>query len=318
MFAILENYPESKEWIMRNCINIQISYEDGSDHFSPKMLWNYCPYVQTKDTTYGYCMNNWVSFVDFCKECIERESYILPILNMKYIPLYNCESNSDHNPIIYGFDDENEEIYIADFFQNGIFSLETCKYSDINQAFIGLTKVDEFNTLSYLGYSSHITLLNYSQYTYQNDCYRNKTIQKAYYKNQLLLFVEGLPTLYEESPVEMKERYCFGIKCIDYVIENSLHSRRLHALLYSWSGLWIRRIEYLLSENIIDYNQKVMCLCEKVYKTSKINLYNYLKYDLETNCNIRKIPSVQRKVISGLEEYRNLVYSFVIELLKLL
>lgn len=318
LFAILSNYPETKEWVMKNCINIQIYIEDGTDHFSPKMLWDYCPYTETIKITYGQCLNNWDNFVEFCKECIERESYILPILNMRYIPRYKCEIDSEHNPIIYGFDDESENIYIADFFQNGIFSMETCKYSELNQAFSKLTEVEEFASSFYLGYSSHIILLNYTHDKRQNNCCCNKAIQKAYYKKQLLHFLEGLPTFYEGSPVEIKEKYCFGIKCIDYAIDNNFHSRRFHSLLYSWSRLWVKRIEYLLSEGIIDYNLKVVVLCEKVCKMSKINLYNYLKYDLKTNCTIKNFPSIQKKVILGLKEYRELVYNFIIEVLSLL
>lgn len=317
LFAILDNYPESKEWIMMNFINIQMYKPDGTDNFFPKWGWKYCSCIEASETTYSECLKNWINFMDFCEHCIDRGRYISLMLNVRYISLYKKEDNYEHNPMIYGYDDEKEEVYIADFFQNGIFSLETCKYSEINKAFEKFVDVDGFATLGYLGYSAKITMLKHKNFHYMTD---DKIHKKRYYKSQLMNFMEGTRHMQQESAIELEtENCCYGIDCLDFAVENAFGTRRFHSLLYNWSKLWLERITFLISEGIIADNKEIVERSKELYTLSRINLYKYLKTEAMLHISEEiDISTIEADLNLSLINFKEQAYQFILKLMELL
>lgn len=81
--------------------------------------------------------------INFIKYYIDREFYIYAVFDVSQIAAYRCGQFFPHDPLIYGYDDEKEEVYFADNYMYGRYSLGTASYSEIIQATKVLSEREE-------------------------------------------------------------------------------------------------------------------------------------------------------------------------------
>jgi len=82
--------------------------------------------------------DNWDTFHDFVISAINDESYVHCLVDMYAIQAYKDEYKKEHithNIMIYGYDEEEKEVYIADCFVNGVYSLATATFDEIDESF---------------------------------------------------------------------------------------------------------------------------------------------------------------------------------------
>lgn len=73
--------------------------------------------------------------VDLIKLCINNNSYIYLVLNLSNIL---NQPHFYHDLLIYGYDDINQEIYLADFVFQMKYSFETISYIQFINAYLSL------------------------------------------------------------------------------------------------------------------------------------------------------------------------------------
>ena len=57
ILGILQNYPDTFDWIYSNFINVYMNKRNGADYFFPKFLWNICPFIDTYTLPFIFVKN---------------------------------------------------------------------------------------------------------------------------------------------------------------------------------------------------------------------------------------------------------------------
>lgn len=197
LFGVLESYRETNEnidlWIISNflnpCIDIDLIDPDQPEdplvyeEFFRKDIWYGCPFISSSSITIDVA--NHIVEGDFCKfvvSSIEAGYYVYANINKRYIPNYKSNRNITHNMLIYGYDECNKEVNIADFFRNRVFSFEKCSYENLNSAFKGLQKIWDCEKFS------RVELFKYNEYA-------NYKFKLHEIKSKLEDYIEGTDLL---------------------------------------------------------------------------------------------------------------------------
>ncbi len=140
LFSIM---PETTwPWIMNHFI--QIRYECGWGIFAfdnHQMFLSYCPclesYIVPRKILKSYYKK---SFKEFIIEVINQDNYLFLYVDRYYLPVFSKFHNkhSIHELLIYGYNLEKNEVYIADNLPNGKFGKAVCSFEEIFKAYWGI------------------------------------------------------------------------------------------------------------------------------------------------------------------------------------
>lgn len=146
VYSILSAYPEIEAWL--NCNYIQIFtlrnlytakrrlgtldffYQYYGDFNLYEMKAN--PWFNFMSIPFGLVQDKWSSVLEFVKERIDNEQYLYMVLNRT---IYRGGNSAFyHNVLIWGYDNVEQKIYVADNNSIGKFSFEEISYSDFEVA----------------------------------------------------------------------------------------------------------------------------------------------------------------------------------------
>ncbi len=303
MLSVLNTFGKSNEkvmlWIISNFIDICIDINlcsldipDGSlvyEEYFRQELWYGCPFISSMDLNADFVRKiSEGNFTELVKMALELDYFVYADLNRKYIPNYNQDRDVQHNLLIYGYDEEEKIMNIADYFRNHRFTKEVCQFSNIDQAYKYMYRVFDYEKFSYV-----------NLFRYRSDTNFEFSIDEV--KRKLIDYIEGTNLMrkyhyqffgfeYQNS----KEIY-YGITYYDALIE-ILHKDKICTpktiqLLVSNKMIMKKRIE-LLNENIID-KEKFKCESERLLKET-VKLRNLiLKLNLRNASN--KILDLKEK-----------------------
>ena len=122
------------EWVMNNFVNIRINEEFEYDDFYREDMWYNCYYIEDNALTRNFILR--ISNGDFSKfviDCIRSGYYVLPYINKRSISAYRTSTDERHSPLVYGFDIDKREIYMADFFQSK-YSHATASFDELQSS----------------------------------------------------------------------------------------------------------------------------------------------------------------------------------------
>jgi len=217
VLSILSTDSGSNEWIHNNFIQL---YSRGKDfirtglEFYNDFIYKFCPIIRREYLTRESLQLFDKSIVDLLVKFIESEKYILIYLNQFYIPAYTRAYRKYHDyhaALIYGYDINNNQFQIADFF-NDKYEYKTATFNEIQDAYDSMsiftlkTEINGINLFS----------LNTSPYNfYENDkcTFDVELVSKLIhdYLNAIDSYaVLGLPSA----------NLICGIKVFDALIEN--------------------------------------------------------------------------------------------------
>ena len=72
--------------------------------------------------------------INYIRFAIDNGYYIFMMLEVNQIAAYKDSNMRFHEPLLYGYDDEKDEIYFMDTYKNGIYSKGTASYTEIVNA----------------------------------------------------------------------------------------------------------------------------------------------------------------------------------------
>ncbi len=130
-FDFDEIAPHYIQIVYNNNIN-RSDFNYGMDILS--YIKNY-PYVDSYCYDRNIIKKKWKNYSNFVIDMIDRECYVHMLIDTYYVPLYKEWYNKFHqlhNIMIYGYDDSF--FYVADCFENGIYSFEKMCKDNINKA----------------------------------------------------------------------------------------------------------------------------------------------------------------------------------------
>lgn len=142
---MLRNMEEGQNWLVNNFIEItyektglpyQIYFYNDRVRNKTVELYN-CPFWRMQKIDFDdnhYVMGK--NILDYSRDCINKNMYLLLMVNRKYIDSYGYQNDNLHQILVHGYDDEQEIIYYADNRRDGKYdSMLTCKYSELLNGF---------------------------------------------------------------------------------------------------------------------------------------------------------------------------------------
>lgn len=290
VLAILSENEMSIHWKMSYFLHMRINRANSVDSFYTQLPWIDCPFIEFYDIPTILVKNHFNSFVDFLRESIDLNCYVLCGVNMCEIPEYKVEKNSCHDPMIMGIDDEREIVYMADFYR-GVYEIIEVSFTNINNAFKNLNlsieydNEDQFN----MGKISLFRILEGVDYSFNLD----------QFKKQLIKFLSGANLFYEDGISLVKQNemynYVFGIYCYDYAI-NIHYTFRILSLFVLRSYIWKLRLEYFEKNNIIHIDDEIYCEANDFYNAAKTSLYLYIYYS-KSKKDEQKLERIKQNLI---------------------
>lgn len=283
LLAILETQEDTLEWIFSNYIQIYIntdlSRNSWGDFYFPMPYEikeaELCKWIYTQKQKDRVVDKRYEDIIEFLIDAIEDDSYIHLMVNYKYISKSRCFGiDRSHDIMVYGYDEEKQKLYCADFFfQTGSYEFSECTY-------------DEFRLAYKYAYHSGASLyLKHYIYTYQ----LNKSCDYEFNSGNILYGIEqymrgGLPeywAIYNRSDLA---NISFGLDCYDvlyYYVENLGEGSldiRLFYLMKDHKKMMIERLKFLekkdISRNMKEYIEKY----EDIYRLMNTVVMLVLKF----------------------------------------
>lgn len=214
-------------------------------------------------------------FSDYIEHMIQKGYALEACLDryyFKFSSLYNS-THYIHSTLIYGFDTEKREIYVADFWDNGKYDQKVVSYDEINASLNNNWLINIFS-------------LEDGQYTF------NPVLMKQSFEDYL--HSEDSFHKFVFSGRAYNKTAIFGLKYYDYLMDrlnrqdNTKIDFRLFHILYDHKVLMSHRLKYLESINFRDA-QILASLKEKNEKLTRHSLIlrnRVLKYNLNSSATL--------------------------------
>lgn len=276
VLGILQNYPQTYDWIYSNFINIYITKRNGADYFYPTYLWKACPFLDEFVLPYIFIKDNYRVYTDFLEYVLDKDFYVYNVLNIKYIKKYNTEVHDVHNSFIFGIDKKRRIVKMYDFFYSGIYEEYECTYDEINNAFKNISQCDWFNTDNFLDNFTKTFLLRYKAnviYTISKETLKENIISYLSKRNLLENNFVHKNALY----CEYDDEYFWGTDCWKNILHGDYILRHF-SLLIAYSSMWKYRYEYFVEKNYIRICEEMEVKINDLNKMARIMMNSYIKY----------------------------------------
>lgn len=285
VLSILGEKKETLDWQMSNFLHMYVNPSDLYDFFYPRYLWKICPFISVYRVPYKLVKNNFSCFTDFIKSCLEMNGYIYSLIDVSDISEYSTVGDYTHNPIIFGIDEANKTVNMADFF-GGIYRSIECSFENMNSAFEHLPLCDTFNDEC-----NNIYLLLYdtkAEYHFDLELFRFNLNK---YKNGINLYKED--GTYVEHDLAQKDvnSLIFGIKLYDFIMEGNATRRNL-SLLVLHSVFWKKRLKFLNQKRLINIDGNIIELADQMVKILRNSLLIFLKMQCISENNSKSNTTV--------------------------
>lgn len=303
--CILKAHNESLQW--RNNVFIQIYSIQNITLDIQDLSLSSCPYLLENRISRGLIIKGWSSFVRFLKDAIDAGYYLYLDVGISHIPAYCVQSKTEneiHDIFIYGYDDETQKVYIADFFVER-YEFSTCSFSEMEQAFLDLSgKKDRFD-IEYCDILDTVYAMKFrNNPNYGVDTNRIKTALLDYMearasKDWFLKYEPGKD--YQE-----KAKHSFGMACyhvLDKQIEGLLNGESPFGVKQAVHLIWNHKaymVERLINlqrsgllrnaeDNISAYKQ----LASQAYSARQL----YLKYIVRQKSeDLAKLSNIYNRI----------------------
>ncbi len=239
---------------------------------------------------------NFEKFTDYIEHQIDQSYGLEACLDRYYLEsLGNKPKHFIHSSFIYGYDNEEKEVYVFDFWETGKYSSKVFNYDEINRSMnnngiINLFKVCDFD------YELNMELMKKSLNDYLHSVdsmYRFQSSNKDYNKNVI-----------------------FGLDCYQYLFfqfkeYGSVDTRMYHVML-DHKVMMKYRLECLLKVEVLsieDYN-----ILKEINDVliSKTSILRSLAIMLNTHNSMIDVSKLEMKIC----ELRDLDENFVVRFLE--
>lgn len=152
VFSIISDIEEIWPWVYTNFIQIRYVREWDAFFFdNHHLIFDHCPWMEHYRFP-RYSIAKMASLKDFIKEAIDEGSYVYLYLDYYYMPLSKAykQRHYMHEIMVYGYDLNNNQVYIADNLDEGKYIHTVCSLSILEQAYWEVQSENEFFTSVHL------------------------------------------------------------------------------------------------------------------------------------------------------------------------
>jgi len=273
--AVISSDKDFDLWLYNSFIQL---YQKNSSCAITYFDFNYrsAPMLVVKKTDKNlFDLKDFNCFSEFIKNSLRHNNYIYLMVNKKYIPLYRRQNDTYHDMFVYGYDDNKKIFFIADCFEGGKYTFNTCTFDELYLAVSNVSEEKE----NYLGFKKCIELISCEKIKSNLFIDRIRTSIRDY--------VESTPTTFwfiqeQNWHNNVKDRK-FGLDCYDALInilENiSVGDVRARFIIIS--------IEVMIEHKNIMINR--LTILGKIYK---IDIEKYITSYSEIKNNVLKCRSL--------------------------
>ncbi|MDF2511931.1 MAG: hypothetical protein K0S04_1797 [Herbinix sp.] len=307
ILSLIDQEPELECWFYNNFIHLIVGM---NAHWGMFLFGNHivrdCPWVDAASVQRSFVQED---IIDFVKDKINQEIYVWMNVESGGIPVYETIIRF-HDIFLYGYDDEAEEFYAADFFRDGHYTRERISYARLAAGYAGMS-----NYKDNLG----ICLV----WKKKSDSYKNVYTDSA----QLIKrgIEDYMAAVYPFSPYKYMEntplqnlRYGADIYPVLLTYcdklaegEDRLVDYRLFDLLYRHKSVMHDRLIYLSGRGYEGIIPEIQAAKELV-KRSIVLRNMFLKYAAKQD---RKIMELIKVKLIELQEYEASCYTRILDIL---
>ena len=221
-----------------------------------------CPAILLERLNIHMIQKGWRDIISFIHDAINSGYYIYMEVERSKISAYNKGVKGIHDLFIYGYDQEQKMLYVADCFKNGKYSFAEISNTELIEAF-PYNKEENINIFEF---HNDIMLLKVNP-DFNLEFYPTRV------KESLEDYLAARPGRYTYSrvklayPEEIKQFY-WGKDCwkiVYYHIEycqkyNTLapHCLRVFHLMYEIKAMMCERLSYMINNNYINEEKKYL------------------------------------------------------------
>lgn len=278
ILSIIASERNAEQWMYNNFIQI-VAIPNA--HWSAFMFENDtlqdCPFLNNNHYERTDIQINIIKFLEYN---IEQEKYIWLNVKKKHLSVYKGNLEKNHDIFVYGYNDEKQILYVADFFERGIYSRKEVSYKGFLDGYNNV--IQEYDSLGV-----------YTIWVKKN-C-RYEVEGGNIIKHGIINYLNG------EYPFNkykfMREKcwgkYKYGIKIYDVLqqycdnileLVDSGSDYRIFDLLYQHKKIMTKRVGYLVSSDKT-LEQFISPLTE-IEKKSLMIRNLFLKFTIVRDVNI--------------------------------
>lgn len=286
LLSIIGEKEDEYEWIMNNFVNLRFNSHTGYDDFYRNDMWYNCYYITENRLTKEFLDLVFHNPIEMLTTLINADYYMYIFLNEKHIEKYGLSENFNHNAMIYGYDLDKKEVYIADFFGGNSLSFSTCALDEFCNGYIYQTNAQGYYEYVWnrafkvkkgykYDFNVHEFLIKLEDYLLSTDLgkakyfsFDNNDVEEVLYFKQY----DGFD-------------YVYGISVYD-AIQNALRKKRigrrpLH-LIYEHKKLMGKRISFLSKKGLLGCNEaELVQMCEEMLRLTTMVKNVFLKAEIQ-------------------------------------
>lgn len=280
VLAITEKKDNINQWIYNNFIHLMVAENAHWGCFLfDKDIWEDCPWIKKSVLDRDVINLHYKRITDYIMDCINRDKYVYMFIVRKYINNYEIRTDNKacHDIFIYGYDEQKEILYIADFFKNGKYELATCSFIEFENAYYafekefydGLGGVWEVKVSEKeVKYEFSPQMVKHSLMDYLKGIYPHSKYR--YFTNDMQNYKFGIDVY------EVLIKHCENIK---EKKENRVDFR-IFDLMYEQKNLMVERIDFMSKNKYLKENNKILPLFIKLCEELLILRNRYIKYTI--------------------------------------
>ena len=306
--AILATDTKYETWIYNNFNNIVYLCNTYAgtfyDQYYPQRgyVFEQVPFLECnkikKDFMNLFCRD----FTDLIIKCIDDNNYVYTMLNNFYIPVSGSYNNThiNHDTFIYGYNTENQEVYIADFYNGNKYGFYKISFDAINNAYQKMEMIDERE--------SYIYVIKIKE-SYDYD---NLDVNVKFIKQGLKDFINSREDIRIHLEKTHWERHVlnFGISYFDNIINSfQIGTDSLTSLyvFYDFSISLKKKLEFLHKKGVVSNYYELHDFITNINHKCLILVNLYLKQRFKKNI----IQEIKNILIEKIENIKNLYNEFI-------
>lgn len=297
VLSVISRESNAEQWIYNNFIQIAVL---PNGHWGAFMFGNDtlqdCPFLKNRHHERSDIQ---INIIEFLKQEIMNSRYIWLNVRKKYLSVYKEKSEKNHDIFVYGFNDEQQIFYVADFFEKGVYSQQKVSYSEFFEGYNNV--IEKSDTLGIY------TIWLNKEYRYDvESCNTIKCgildyLSEEYPFNKYIYMQEKRLRTYKYGTkiYDVLEKYC------DNILNKIDRGKnfRVFDLLYQHKKLMTNRI-YFLTENSINLKE-YLPLCRDIEENAFAIRNSFLKFTLtgdinillKMKANLNKIKEMEKEVL---------------------
>lgn len=297
LFSIL---PESAApWLMNNFIQLNYVYIWKMVTFdSHRMLLSNCPSIDYYEVPRSILLSNHQEFKDIIMKAIDRGEYLFFYVDRYYLSITEMymREHYQHEIFLYGYDLDNNLVYVGDNFMQGKFSFQQCSLNELIRGYMDIEiKYPFMSSIRFLTvHENEECKLNIKQIIHGLDSYINSK---------------------EIFDIKVQLDMLYGISIYDLFLKRirdaDLDIRFFH-LLYEHKVLMEMRVGYLLKHKYLIDEKSFVKRAKNLKEKALIMRNMVLKYYISKSKKLLEI--IYNKLLNMKKED----YLFCVELKKAL